>query len=388
MTHGLHLRRLLQAALTAVALCAFLPARAQISLASAVDLAIRNSPRVKSSEADVARAQAVLSQAKDVYIPTLSAGAGIGQAYGYSNYPPTLFTLNSSSLIYNAAQFSYIHSARAGVDAAQRSLEDVREVVAEDAALTFVALDRDQQREQVLNQEAGYAARLVSIVQDRIAAGQDTNMDLINAKLTAANLHLSLLRTQQDVANDRSHLARLIGVPAGALRADGGFPSEPIAPAGSSSIGGYANASVAAAFASAHAKQLGASGDAHFLYRPQLSLLTQFNRYATFTNAWNIIENEQNNQHLSANEYVFGVQISNLFGTWYNGLTPIPNPYYQPIAPGVSGPLTGTNPYVGIPGFANEPKDQYAFNNGAYIYNPTTSSMPGNVLNFYYQYKF
>jgi outer membrane protein TolC len=313
MTNGPIFRRLLPAALTAFAVCACAPARAQISLASAVDLAIRNSPRVKSSEADVARAQALLSQTKDVYIPTLSAGAGIGQAYGYSNYPPTLFTVSSGSLIYNASQFSYIHSARAGVDAAQRSLEDIREVVAEDAALTFVALDRDQQREQVLTQEAGFAARLVSIVQDRIAAGQDTDMDLINARLTAANLHLSLLRTQQDVANDRGHLARLIGVPPGSLRADGGFPSEPIAPAGSSSIGGYANASVAAAFASAHAKQLGAAGDAHFLYHPQLSLLSQFNRYATFTNAWTIIQTQYGSgpdHKLSANEYVFGVQIN------------------------------------------------------------------------------
>ncbi len=85
---------------------------------------------------------------------------------------------------------------------------------------------------------------------------------------------------------------------------------------------------------------------------------------------------------------VFGVQINNLFGTWYNGLTPVANPYYQPVASGVSGPLTGVNPYFGIPGFVNEPKDQYAFNNGAYIYAPGTSSTPGNVLNFYYQYKF
>jgi outer membrane protein TolC len=315
MTNGLNSRRLLQAALAAVALCACASARAQISLASAVDLAIRNSPRVKSSQADVARAQALLSQSKDVYIPTLNAGAGIGQAYGYSNYPPTLFTLNSGSLIYNASQFSYIRSARAGVDAAQRSLEDIREVVAEDAALTFVALDRDQQREQVLTQESTYAARLVSIVQDRIAAGQDTNMDLINAKLTAANLHLSLLRTQDDVANDRSHLARLMGVPPGSLRADGGFPSEPIPPAGSSSIGGYANASVAAAFSTARAKELQAHADAHFLYRPQLSLLAQFNRYATFTNAWTIILQQYGsgngtNKSLSANEGVFGVQIN------------------------------------------------------------------------------
>jgi outer membrane protein TolC len=283
---------------------------AQISLATAVDLAMKNSPRVKSSEADVARARAVLSQSKDAYIPTLNIGAGIGQAYGYSNYPPTLFTLNSNSLIYSSSQASYIYSARAGIDAAQHSLNDVREVVAEDAALTFVALDHDQQREDVLRQEAGFSDKLLSIVQDRVTAGLDTNMDLIDAKLSVANLRLARLRASEDTANDRDHLARLMGVPPGSLRADGGFPPDPIAQTDRTSTGGYANASVAAAFDTARAKQLQARGDSHFLYRPQLSLIAQVNRYATFTNAWTIIEDEQNNHHLSANEYVFGVQIS------------------------------------------------------------------------------
>jgi outer membrane protein TolC len=279
-------------------------------MTSAVDLAVKNSPRVKSAEADVARARAVLSQSKDVYIPSLNVGAGIGQAYGYSNYPPTLFTLNSNSLIYSASQASYIHSARAGVDAAQHSLNDVREVVAEDAALTFIALDHDQQREEVLRQEAGYADKLLSIVQERVAAGLDPNMDLINAKLSVANLHLARLRVTEDTANDRDHLARLMGVPPGSLRADGGFPPDPIATPDRASTPGYANSSVAAAFDTARAKQMQAVGDSHFLYRPQISLLAQVNRYATFTNAWTIIENEQNDNHLSATEYVFGVQIS------------------------------------------------------------------------------
>jgi len=85
---------------------------------------------------------------------------------------------------------------------------------------------------------------------------------------------------------------------------------------------------------------------------------------------------------------ILGVQITNLFGNWYNSLTPTINPYYQPVADGQSGALTGTNPYIGLPGFANIPRDAYAFSNGAYIYAPGTGSTPGNVLNFYYQYQF
>ena len=301
----------------AAAACSVPAAHAQISLASAVDLAIRNSPRVKSSEADVARARASLSQSIDVYVPAVTAGASLGQAYGYSNYPPTLFTFTAQSLIYNPAQTSYVRSARAGLDAAQSSLEDTREVVAEDAALTFVALDHDQQRVQVINQEFELSNNLLTIVQERFDAGLDSKINVIDAKLALASLHVGRLNAQEAVANDRMHLARLMGVPPDSLRADGGFPSTAITAANTTSINGYGNASVAAAFASAHAKQLQAQGDLKFLYRPQVGFFAQYNRYATFTNAWNLIKQEYGTSStpgtpktLPSDEEAFGVQIS------------------------------------------------------------------------------
>ena len=313
MRHTLRSHRF-PALLSAAVLCAGSSLHAQISITTAVDLAIRNSPRVKSSEADVTKARAILLESKDVYIPNLNAGAGIGQAYGYSNYPPTLFTLNSSSLLYNASQFSYIRAARAGLDAAQRLLEDVREQVAEDAAITFTALDKDQQRDAVLRQESAYSARLLEIVQERFDAGTDTKMELLDTKLSAANLHVAVLRASEDTANDRAHLARLLGVSPDNLRAEGGFPSAPLTPEDSASTGGYANASVASAFANAKAKQMQAYGDTHFLYRPQISLAIQFNRYATFTNAWTLIENQykasNGGRDIGADYEVFGVQIN------------------------------------------------------------------------------
>jgi hypothetical protein len=71
---------------------------------------------------------------------------------------------------------------------------------------------------------------------------------------------------------------------------------------------------VAAAFANARAKQFQAHGDAHFLYRPQVQLVLQFNRYATFTNSWTAIEKEYSSSNsgnnLGADEEVFGVQIT------------------------------------------------------------------------------
>jgi hypothetical protein len=85
-----------------------------------------------------------------------------------------------------------------------------------------------------------------------------------------------------------------------------------------------------------------------------------------------------------------GVQFNNLFGNWYNGVVPIVNPYYQPVATGISGPQTGNNPFVAAfpgRGYANLPTDSYAFTNGAYLLIPGTGTIP-NTVNVYYQYKF
>jgi hypothetical protein len=85
-----------------------------------------------------------------------------------------------------------------------------------------------------------------------------------------------------------------------------------------------------------------------------------------------------------------GVQFLNLFGNWYNGIVPIVNPYYQPVTNGISGALTGVNPGgaegLASPGYANLPKDTYAFTNGAYIYIPSSNSQNRPMaIQAYYQ---
>ena len=143
------LRHLSCALTLCISLTLALSADAQLSLSTAVDLALRGNPRVQGAEADVAKARAQLAEAHDAYVPSINAGAAVGESYGYSPYPPTLFTVSGGSLVFSASQFYYIRAARVGLDAAELALDDMREAVAEDTALAFAALDHDQQREPV-----------------------------------------------------------------------------------------------------------------------------------------------------------------------------------------------------------------------------------------------
>jgi outer membrane protein TolC len=291
-------------------------AGAQISLTSAVDLALSSNPRVKSAQDDVNKAQAQLAEARDAYIPSLSMGSALGQAYGYSPYPPTFFTVSSGSLIYSSSQKDFIRSARDGVRAAQLAFEDVRETVAEDTVLGWIALDHDEKRAAVTRQQHDSAIRLVQIVQDRLDAGQDSQIGLTQAKLSEAELHQALQHAEDEVANDREHLARLIGLPSTSLAVAGDFPATPIpisqkvegSPTSPSTGSGYANAGVAAAFAGAQARHEQAAGESRFRYWPQINLFSQYNRYATFTNSFAQLKELE--PALTANEAAVGVQIT------------------------------------------------------------------------------
>jgi hypothetical protein len=63
--------------------------------------------------------------------------------------------------------------------------------------------------------------------------------------------------------------------------------------------------------------------------------------------------------------------MANLFGNAYNGSIPALNPFYQPVATGLSGPLNNVNTCQSVfgstRGCANFSKETYAFQNGGYL---------------------
>ena len=272
-------------------------------------MALRSNPRVLGARDDVNRARASLSQAHDAYIPVVSIGGGLGQGYGYLPSPPTLATATAGSIVFSQSQFDYIRSAREGVKAALLALDDVQEQVAEDTALAFIALDNDKQHEQAVGQQVDYANTLVSIVQERVDAGQDTQIDLTQAKLTRAQLRLSKLKEQDNIEVDRDHLARLIGLPPASLQIDGKVPVIPAPDATNPTAKSYANSAVASAFANAEAKRQQAKGQTRSGFWPEINFVAQYNRYATFTNSFGTLESFSST-HIGADEAAFGVQIS------------------------------------------------------------------------------
>ncbi|AEU36916.1 outer membrane efflux protein [Granulicella mallensis MP5ACTX8] len=292
-----------------LAMCLCACASAQISLTSAVDLALRNNPKVLAAQASVNKARAALAQAHDAYIPSAGINGGYGGSTGVPLNVPVVFSLSSQSLVFNFSQPDYVRAAASGLQSATFALQDARDQVSEDVVVTYLSLDNAQQRQAAMLQEYGFATRLFRIVQDRLDAGQDSQSEFLGARLTADQIRAAQLQTDDEITALSDHLSRLTGLPERHLTViSSSIPALP--PAGSFPENGPDSAGVRAAFASAKSKQETAFGDARYRFRPVLSFDANYSRISTsHTNYPLYYPGFQSDRHLSDNALSAGVQI-------------------------------------------------------------------------------
>jgi outer membrane protein TolC len=263
------------------------PAKAQISFYTAVDLALRNSHEVKMAVADVDRAAAGISQARDAYVPTMAIGSSLGYSYGFPVGQPTVVNASANSLLLSFSQPAMIHSARASLAAAQASLRDTREKVVADAALIYIELDTDKRELEALDQQHSFGERLVEIERERNATGLSSAMDITQAELTNAQLELRRLHIQDHMSLLQLRLANLTGLTENSIAPESSsIPAPPAAP-----IPGSLNATlsthsagIASSEADAKSKQYIAAADKGKVWRPELAFGIQYSRYAKFNN--------------------------------------------------------------------------------------------------------
>jgi len=260
-------------------------ASAQISLNSAVDLALRNDPRVSMAKADVAKARANLAATRDVYVPNLVADGGYGQGFGVPTGLPVIFSMSSQSLVYNFSQRDNVRAASVALEAATLAMKETDEQVTEDVVVTYLNLDNAQRRQTAISEEYGFAQRLAAIVQERLDAGQDTRMESLRTHRNATQIELEQLQTHDEVSALSDHLARLIGLPGTPLTAvSNSIPALP--PMGTLAAGEPTSFGIQSAFALARSKQEIAFGVGRYRLRPQVSFGLNYSRIDTGQNGY------------------------------------------------------------------------------------------------------
>lgn len=301
-------------ALAAIALGSALPVAAQVSLFSAVDLALRNSAAVRSATADMEKAAAVLSESRDVYVPSAYLGSGIGYSYGFPVGQPSIFNMTSQSMLLSFSQPDYVRAARSGLKAAQLALKDTRQQIVLDTSLNYIQLNKTTRELAALDEESRYADRLLAIEQQRLDAGVEPRIEITKARLTAARIRLKRLHLESDAAVLRETLAHLTGMPAASFITDEKSippPPEFNTVGDLNLLVANVNPNVQSAYISAKSRQYTAFGDSRQILRPQVNFVMEYARYATFNNYADYYKNFQSNN--------FGIGIQITVPLWDSG---------------------------------------------------------------------
>jgi outer membrane protein TolC len=275
---------------------------AQVSLATVVDLAERNSSAVKLADADLQKANAALAATENAYIPNLGIGSTVGYSHGFPTGQPSVGSVSMQSLVFSYSQRQYTKAARAGVDAANLSLKDAREQVALDASTTYIELDTVNTELEAARQQESFANSLVQIEQQRAEAGVDSSMDLLQGRLTAAQIKLKRLHLETRAATLTKQIAVLTGMPVGTITPD--HASIPEIPAVTGNEPVRTLLGVKSAGALALSKQFQARGDDLQWHRPQISFGAVYNYDSNELNSYSTYYN-----NFTPNNISFGLQI-------------------------------------------------------------------------------
>ena len=287
-------------------LATVLPANAQITFNTAIDLAVQNSLKVRSAQQDVKKAVAALAVTKDIFIPSVVTGGGLGTAYGITLNVPTIFTVNAQSLVYSAQQRFYIRAARSDLHSAQLELEDARGQAMEDTAITYLSIDHAQKTVAAVEEQYEFATRLVSIVEDRVHGKLDSELELLKSRRTAIQLKLQKLRAADDLSDLRDHLSQLTGRSSDSISIlPETIPALPsLAPDASFHPAFAESPGLQSAAESAKGKRDRAKADAAYTWRPEIAFGAQYGRVSPIENVGNFY-----NLHGNYNTASVGVEI-------------------------------------------------------------------------------
>jgi outer membrane protein TolC len=299
-----------RAAATVLALAMPAVGAAQVSLRTVVDLAQQKSVQVREAQADLQKAVAQASQAKDAFVPSVSFGSGLPAfpEIGFTGSLPSIWTSTAQSMVFSMPDIRYIQAARQGVKAAQAALNDAKEQAALDASTVYIELDTVNIELEAAQEQEQDAAKLVEIEQQRSDAGVDSLSDLLEAKLAAAQLKLGRLHLETRAATLSKQLAVVTGLPDGSIAPD--HASIPEIPAVTADERPKTLAGIEAAEMQAQAKVLIAKGDREHLWLlPEVGFGLLYNRNTTLLNNIGSYFNTGKSGQLPANNFSTGFSI-------------------------------------------------------------------------------
>jgi len=260
-----------------------------ISFRRAIELANKNSGASAIASAELVRAQQSYLELKNLYLPQVTAGSGLGYSAGFplslEGAAPSIFNVNTQQYVLNLPNQSLMHAARLDWKAAESQKQDTHDQVTLETALTYIQLDQLTSAISVMRQEEQAVARSLDITQQRVREGVDSELELTRAQLSAARLRMRIAQAQGAADVLRLRLGQLIGLPGNSVETmpesipDLPAPQDPDPVAKAVAV----SPAIKAADEQAQAKQLRANSE-HRQFLPTIDFAVQYAVLARFNN--------------------------------------------------------------------------------------------------------
>ena len=189
-----------------------------ITFREAVELALQHSGVMSIAAMNQWRSMKAYQEARNHYIPQLTVGSGLGYSYGFpltlEGSAPSVVNFTSTQALINFSLKQFIKAARIQWKAQSFEVEDKKNAVILDVALSYEQLESVTWKIAALNQAHQAAEKGVYISQQRLKEGVGSQLDVTKSQLIDARIRLRTAEAegQQDVL--REHLAKLVGLTA------------------------------------------------------------------------------------------------------------------------------------------------------------------------------
>jgi len=197
------------------------PVAPPISFHNAMELALEHSGVMGIAAINQWRARKAYEEVRASYIPQLSIGSGLGYSYGFpltlEGSAPSLVNFNALSSVFNPALQQYLKAAKIDWRATSLDVQDKRNAVLFDAALTYTQLALLMKKIDVLGEAQKAAEKAQFVSEQRLKEGVDSKLDVTRSELVAARIRLRIAEAQAESDVQRQHLASMLGMPAEAI---------------------------------------------------------------------------------------------------------------------------------------------------------------------------
>jgi outer membrane protein TolC len=189
-----------------------------IPFRNAIELALQRSGVMGIAAINQWRARKTYEEVRANYIPQITIGSGLGYSYGFpltlEGSAPSVVNFNSDQSFFNLALRQFMKAAKIDWHATSLDIQDKRDAVILDTALTYAQLSQLSSKIKTLGEAQTAAEKAQFVSEQRLQEGVDSKLEVTRSQLVAARIRLRIAEAQDQSDVLRDHLSKLLGLPA------------------------------------------------------------------------------------------------------------------------------------------------------------------------------